>query len=373
LKPAIATAKHLDIDAFGSAEELLAHRMAERKSERQSEPVQSTDTADRSKNLLRPVTWDDIVGQEEAKSYLRRIVQHVRATREPMDHTLFVGASGTGKTTFAHVLAHELGVRVFQLEAPVSHDTLMELRESMRDGDILFIDEIHQQSVQDRRGRNSSTQPEVLFGVMEDYTLATQYGVVSFPQITVIGGTTDEGALPDAFINRFPIRPVLSNYSHEEMAEIAMRSAPKLGRAIGPEAALIFARASRGVPREVNNFVRNAAKLSTGRISRQLASEVLHHNRVTSDGLTRDMQKMLVFLVTRARHENKADGDVRYQASVSTIATALGKSRDQKAIALRVEPYLIEQGYVQVGHGGRRLTDAGIERARQLQQEGVVI
>jgi Holliday junction DNA helicase RuvB len=338
-----------------------------------SQAIQPVTTEDRSKNKLRPVTWDDIIGQEFVKAFLQPMVEVSKRTREPLDHTLFVGASGTGKTTFAHVLAHELGVRVFQLEAPVSHDMLLELREAMSDGDILFVDEIHQQAIAERRGRSASTQPEVLFGVMEDFTLTTVHGVLPFPHITVIGGTTDEGALPDAFVNRFPNRPPLSKYTTDEMALIAARGAPKLNRAIGPEAAKIFARASRGVPREVNNFLRNAAKRSTGRISPQLASEVLRLNNVTTDGLNQDMQRMLVFLYTRARHVTKGTGEVTHQASVSTIATAIGKSRDQKAIALRVEPYLIEKGYVQVGHGGRRLTDAGIERARQLRQEGVNI
>jgi Holliday junction resolvasome RuvABC ATP-dependent DNA helicase subunit len=86
---------------------------------------------------------------------------------------------------------------------------------------------------------------------------------------------------------------------------------------------------------------------------------------LTEDGLTRDMQNTLTFLLTKGKR-TKADGEVVYQASVNTIATAIGKSRDSKAIALRVEPYLIEQGYLQVGHGGRTLTDAGIERAGEL-------
>jgi Holliday junction resolvasome RuvABC ATP-dependent DNA helicase subunit len=97
----------------------------------------------------------------------------------------------------------------------------------------------------------------------------------------------------------------------------------------------------------------------------RLALEVLEVNGIADDGLTPDMQAMLTFLYTRARHESR-DGEVKYQASVNTIATAIGKSRDTKAVALRVEPFLIRLGFVQVGPSGRRLTDAGVERARQL-------
>jgi Holliday junction resolvasome RuvABC ATP-dependent DNA helicase subunit len=116
--------------------------------------------------------------------------------------------------------------------------------------------------------------------------------------------------------------------------------------------------------------MRNAASLTTGVVKRELALEVVQDlNGMTLDGLTADMQNVLTFLYTRAQHVRQGDGRVTYQASVGTIATAIGKSRDQKAIQLRIEPFLIERGYLQVGHGGRSLTDEGIHRARQLLQE----
>src|SRR5689334_17451320 len=99
---------------------------------------------------------------------------------------LLVARSGIGKTTLAHVIGEELGVDVFVVEAPDSHDTLMSLRTTMHGGDILLIDEVHQQAIMERRGRESSTQPEVLYGVMEDRTITTQVGVLPFPYITVI-------------------------------------------------------------------------------------------------------------------------------------------------------------------------------------------
>lgn len=333
------------------------------------QPLTPVSTEDRSGNELRPVTFDDIVGQERTKRLLRRMVAVCKDRGQPMDHVLLVGPSGTGKTTFAHVIAHELGSRVFQLEAPISHDTLLELARTMERGDILFLDEIHQQAVGDRRGRQSSTQPEVLFSVMEDRTLPTGSGVMQFPHITVMGATTDEGALPDAFINRFPVRPALQRYSIEEMRVIAQRNADALNMHLFEDACDLFAEASRGVPREINNFLRNSRMLTDFRITRELAFEVVTElNGMTTDGLTRDMAAMLTFLYENCRRVRASDGAVTYQASVQSIATGTGKSRDVKAIQLRVEPWLIQRGYVQVTGQGRMLTDAGILRAMRLQR-----
>lgn len=344
----------------------LARARTERTSADAKPEIKPIATSEQSGNDLRPVDWLDIVGQEAPKRLLARMVEVSVKRGKPLDHVLMVGPSGTGKTTFAHVIAHELKATVYQLEAPVSMDTLIELSGVMKDGDILFLDEVHQQAVGDRRGRSSNTQPEVLFSVMEDRTLPTGNGVLQFPHITVMGATTDEGMLPDAFINRFPIRPRLESYTEDDMTEIARRNASALGLIIKVDVARIFARASRGVPREINNFLRNAAMLTDRVVTEELAFEILYDlNGVTDDGLTRDMQAMLTFLLTRARRVNK-DGDVRYQASVNSIATAIGKSRDTKAVQLRVEPYLIEEGYVQVLHGGRALTDLGVMRALRL-------
>lgn len=332
--------------------------------------IRPASTEERSGNELRPVTFDGLVGQQKAKHILSRMVDAAKRQNRPLDHALFIGPSGTGKTTLANICAHELGRKVIQLEAPVSADTLAELAEVMEDGDILFLDEVHQQAASDRRGRSSNTQPEVLFSIMEDRTLPTGQGIIQFPHITIFGATTDEGALPDAFINRFPIRPILERYGEEDMRTIALRNAAGLRVRMAQAAARSFARASRGVPREVNNYMRIASQLAeSGYVSPELALEVLSFVGVSEDGLTRDMQAMLTFLYTRAKRLDR-DGEVKYQASVGTIATAIGKGRDRKAIALRVEPWLIEKGYVQVGHGGRALTQAGVVRARAL-LEGV--
>lgn len=331
--------------------------------------LQPMDTTAAAGNELRPTTFAEVVGQGKAKAMLARMVATAKARGVPLDHVLLVGPAGTGKTTLAHVIATELQSQVYQLEAPVDADTLAQLAEVMGDGDILFLDEIHQQALGDRRGRSSSTQPEVLFSIMEDFTMPTSEGVIPFPRITIMGATTDEGRLPDPFIDRFPIRPRLERYSVADMTEIAFFAARKKGLQPTRVAARTFAEASRGVPRVVINFVKNAAMFTEGAVTPELATEVVVGlNGYTLDGLTPDQQAMLKFLLRRCRRTTGA-GEVRYQASVSSIATAIGKSRDTQAVQLRIEPHLIEIGYLQVLHGGRALTDAGVARAQQLPED----
>jgi Holliday junction DNA helicase RuvB len=323
-------------------------------------------TTDRSHNPLRPSYLADMIGQDQMRALLLRLIAAAKAKGRPLDHMALVAPSGYGKTTVANCIANEMGTDVYQVEAPVSHETLMALREVMQDGDILFLDEMHQQGIMDRRSRDSSTQPEVLFSVMEDRTIIAGSGVLSFPAITVIGATTDEGRLPDPFLNRFPIRPEYEPYSIVDLSVMADVFAQALGATITTEAAIRFAYACRGVPRVLGNFVRNAEALATGAIDEALAIEVIEDlNHTTEDGLTLDMQKALVFLYQKCR-QRRGDGTIVYKSGVGAIARAIGKSRDVKAVELRVEPYLIEQGYLQVGHGGRFLTDNGVTRAVEL-------
>jgi Holliday junction DNA helicase RuvB len=335
-------------------------------------PAHSPVTATaRTANPLRPDRLDEMIGQERVRRLLRRVIDAAQERCVPLDHVLLIASSGIGKSTVAHVVANELGVDCYQLQAPVSTEALLALRTTMRDFDVLFVDEIHQQAVADRRGRSAQTDPETLYHVLEDRKLVTATGVLDFPHITVIGATTDEGMLPDPFINRFPLRPVLDPYTQRDLARIAKLNADALGIEITWDAALAFSRAARGVPRQINNYVRNGAMLAT-KIDVDVAEEVIRDlNRTTDDGLTWDMQRALVFLFKRGKRTNRTLGIVTYQASVNTLATALGKSRDTKAIALRVEPYLIERGYLQVGNGGRSLTDAGVTRAQALAKSGV--
>lgn len=301
-----------------------------------------------------------------AKRTLRRVIDKSVEREQRLPHILFVGAAGTGKSTFSHVVAEEFCVDVYSVSAPISYDTLFDLRDCMLPNDILQIEEIHLQAVMERRGRQAATQPEVLYQIMEDGVMLTPEGPVPFPRVSVVGTTTDEGMLPDAFIRRFPLRPHLERYSYGDMYRIAKLNAQQLDVTITESAAQKFSLASRFLPWQINTFMQSAVLFAPGdKVTTKVAREVLRSMNTTEDGLSADMQAMLRFLYTRGK-QTLADGSVRYQASAQSIATALGKSRDAKAIYLRVEPWLIDQGYVQVLPQGRRLTDAGIKRAKDL-------
>lgn len=324
-------------------------------------------TTGRAGNALRPEGFDQIIGQARAKRLMRLVIDASLRRGQPLDHVLLTGPAGTGKTTFATVVANELGVDCYEVAAPVSLDVLLDLREVMQDSDVLFIDEIHMQAIGERRGKESISAPEVFLTLLEDRRIATSEGMLDYPHITVIGATTDPGQLPDPFVARFPLQPRLERYTEADMRHMARMNADRLGLTVTKAAFGRFARASRGVPRNMNNLMKNAALLADARdrVTVETAKSVIHElNDLTEDGLTRHMQDLLTFLYTRCRRESR--GEVRFQASIGSIATALGLSRDVKAVQLRVEPELIQRGYVQVAHGGRVLTDAGVERAKEL-------
>jgi Holliday junction DNA helicase RuvB len=345
------------------AQRIYAERMATYAATPPAPAITPTDTASRSKNAMRPRTLAEVIGQEHAKELLSAAIERTHRTGEPLPHTLLTGPAGTGKTTMASVVAHELGVDVYCFEAPLAYDTLVELAH-VPDGTLVLLDEVHQQALGDRRGRQATVQPEVLFSVMEDRTLPTATGVLPFPAITFVGATTDPGRLPEAFLSRFPLKPRLVAYSEADMVLMSARNAHALGLRIVRSAAQLFAGASRFTPREMNNLVTNASLWARDLIRLADAERTLKLCSLTADGLTIDMVNMLIFLYSRGRRVTPRG--VRYQASVNTIATAIGLSRDTKAVALLVEPWLLKQGLVQVGHGGRELTDAGIARAQEL-------
>ena len=317
-------------------------------------------------NELRPGTLADLVGQDELKPLLARLIDNARRLNRPLGHVLLIGGPGTGKTTLAMVIARELGRNCFVLKPPIDMGTLEALRETAKDGDIVFCDEIHQQVHGDRRGITQACDPENLYQVLEDCLLMSPTGPLIFPRLCWVGGTTDAGLLPQALIDRFPIQPHLAPYTEAQMVTIATRNLDALGLDYSTPVPAIFAKASRLTPRQLNSYVKTARDLVGQYVRVEDAHDVIVNlGGTTLDGLTSDMQRMLTFLWSSCRKES-ANGRVTYSASVNTIATATGHGRDTKFIALMVENYLIQRGFVSVQHGGRTLTESGICRAKEL-------
>jgi holliday junction DNA helicase RuvB len=330
--------------------------------------LRPVDTTSPNREDLRPTTLDATIGQERLKPLLARLVGNARTERRPLAPLLFVGASGTGKTTLSMVVAHELGQRIFNLKAPLDTNTLMALRSQARDLDVVFIDEIHMQVSGDRRGITGACDPEAFYALLEDGVLSTPTGPLPFPKVSWIGATTDVGLLPEPLSSRFPLQPQLAPYDASDMARMAAVNMGSLGLDFGPgeHVPQIFADASRGNPRQLNAYVRAARALADGPfIDAELAREVIIDlESTTLDGLSKSMQTVLTFLYRHCRRETKQG--ITYSASVNTLATACGHGRDTKAISLLVEPYLLQRGLLEVRSQGRTLTPAGIERARLL-------
>lgn len=319
---------------------------------------------DVARNPLRPASLDEMVGQRKLRPLLRRLIDAARQDGRRLDHLLLVGASGTGKTTAATVIAREMDTRVFTLKAPVDMETLEALRQSAQDGDIVFVDEIHLWTQGDRRGRTQASDPESVFTLLEDGVLMTPRGQMPFPDVTWLGATTDVGLLPEPLVNRFPIQPRLEPYTEEDMTELARRNALALELVLEQGAAATFAGASRLNPRQLNSYMRSAKALGQGMVTQALAREVVEDLASTTlDGLDSSMQAMLRYLFSHGRRDTK-DGPV-YKASAGALATAAGHGRDVKIVYTK-EAYLIERGLLTVQPGGRTLTEQGIQRAKEL-------
>ena len=315
-----------------------------------------------SDNKLRPADLADFQGQDRAKRKIEKYMHAAKINDEPMLHVLLTAKAGQGKTTLASIIGNTLGVDVFWEGAPIHRERLLELSQEMQDGDVLMIDEIHLQA----KGGNASTSPEMLYHVMEDFKIVTlNQGLIDFPRVTVIGATTDEGLLKPSFKERFPIKILFEDYTDDELAMIAALNAKQLDTGLADEAAMIFASASLGIPREVNNFMHQASviarALHADQIDTDLAMEVLDDDGRATDGLKRDMVKYLNCLWERRRwSEPKEDWTVK--ASLATMAHAVGRARDKATIEHDIEPILITRGYIDIVPGGRILTPKGMRR-----------
>lgn len=314
-----------------------------------------------SDNPLRPTKLEDFVGQQEIKDQLRRYIDAALANNDPMLHTLLAAKAGQGKTTLALIIAEELKRDVYFEQCPIHNQRLLELAAEMRDGDVLVLDEVHLQA----RGHSAKASPETLYHIMEDKIIQTEQGPVQFPDITIIGATTDEGMLPTSFRERFPLTVVFRNYNADEMRDIAYHNGKKLGQKVHKDAADIFGNASLGTPRTINNMVKQAATLAKSQkksaIDADLAKEVLKYQRVEEDGLTFAMIEYLRALGQTPRWNDKEKRWV-YKASLKTMAQRIERARDIKFVEYEVEPTLSKRGFILIDVGGRFLTETGLDR-----------
>lgn len=323
-------------------------------------PEPQPEDADRA---LRPQTLDEFIGQAEARANLRVFIESARRRGEAMDHTLFHGPPGLGKTTLAQIIARELGVSFRMTSGPVlaKAGDLAAILTNLEPRDVLFIDEIH---------RLNPAVEEVLYPALEDFELDLVIGEgpaartvrIELQPFTLVGATTRLGLLTTPLRDRFGIPTRLQFYEVAELNEIVTRGARLMGVPSDPEGALEIARRARGTPRIAGRLLRRVVDFALvegdGRLTRQIADSALTRLGVDHLGLDGADRRYLSLIA-----ENYAGGPV----GVETLSAALSEARD--AIEEVIEPFLLQQGLIQRTPRGRMLaqkawTHLGLEPPR---------
>ncbi len=310
-------------------------------------PEKRDDDADLS---LRPLALADFTGQEAARKNLKIFIEAAKTRGEALDHVLFVGPPGLGKTTLAQIVARELGVNFRSTSGPViakAGDLAAQLT-NLEPRDVLFIDEIH---------RLNPAIEEILYPAMEDFQLDLIIGAgpaarsvkIDLAKFTLVGATTRAGLLTTPLRDRFGIPVRLNFYTTEELELIVKRGARVLGVAIRDDGAREIARRSRGTPRIAGRLLRRVRDFAVvegaERVTRELADRALTLLEVDSIGLDVMDRRYLDMVAV-----NFSGGPV----GIDTIAAALSEPRD--AIEDIIEPYLLQQGFLQRTPRGRLLT-----------------
>ncbi len=303
---------------------------------------------------LRPSSWDEYIGQEKIKKNLKVFIEASKKRAEALDHILFFGPPGLGKTTIANIISTEMGANMKTTAAPMIEKAgdLAALLTNIEEGDILFIDEIH---------RMSPAIEEILYPAMEDFRLdiiigsgpAAQTVKIDLPRFTLIGATTRAGMLSNPLRERFGMHFRMQFYTAEELAKIVMQASHKLEKVAKSEAASEMARRSRGTPRialRLLKRVRDFAEVEDeGEITLSRAKYALDELGVNSLGFDEQDIQLLELLVSA---KNKPMG-------LSTIGAAL--SEDEGTIEDVLEPYLIANGYIERTARGRIATPKSYE------------
>jgi Holliday junction DNA helicase RuvB len=306
--------------------------------------------ADVVEQSLRPQRLAEFIGQEQARANLKVFIEAAKARGDALDHVLFAGPPGLGKTTLAQIMARELGVGFRATSGPVigKAGDLAALLTNLEDRDVLFIDEIH---------RLNPAVEEILYPAMEDYQLdliigegpAARSVKIDLAKFTLVGATTRTGLLTTPLRDRFGIPVRLNFYTHAELTTIVTRGAGVLKVAMSPDGASEIARRSRGTPRIAGRLLRRVRDFASVQgakvITAEMADGALSQLEVDSEGLDALDHRYLNCIA-----KNYDGGPV----GIETISAALSEPRD--ALEEIVEPYLLQQGFIGRTPRGRVLT-----------------